>query len=449
MPSQQLASNVAALFGTGECSRRFLTPMTSATPDNQKVYDRTFWIAYVANLMLVTSNAMTFRFAEFVRVFGGTEKTAGFIVGCGTFAALGGRLFLGQAIDRLGVRRSWMTVAALFVIGCVLIASVDSIGPLIYVGRVFFAIGLAGMFTCSIFHAQNRAPVARRTEVIGNLGSSGFLGMICGSQLCDLVGRTFDGRTESLVAFGCVAGLATVYLILVTIITRNDVHSRPADTPGPHRLILRHWPGPVVIVALLMGMYFIIPSVFLTRFSTHRGLGGIALYWTCYSMTAFAVRILTRRWSQTVGRHRMILIGTVGHFVGFGILPSVTLPWHFVFPALCSGFAHALLFPAVVSLGTESFPREYRGTGTTLVLGFFDLGGALSAPVLGAIIDHFGGTGFAQMFYASASVSVLVGLAYWFTGSKRPDADLVSTTTQLPVAGLGNENAEKGVPVHR
>jgi MFS family permease len=419
--------------------------MTPALTDNQKVYDRTFWIAYVANLLLVTSNAMTFRFAEFVQVFGGTEKTAGFIVGCGTFAALAGRLFLGQAIDRFGVRRSWMTVATLYAIGCVLIASVDSIGVLIYVGRIFFALGLAGMFTCSIFHAQNRAPVARRTEVIGNLGSSGFLGMICGSQLCDFVGRTFAGRTESMFAFGCVAGLAIVYLTLVTIITRNDVHTRPSITPAAHRLILQHWPGPVVIVSLLMGMYFIIPSVFLTRFSTNRELGGIALYWTCYSSTAFAVRLLTRRWSQTVGRHRMILMGTVGHFVGFGIMPSVTESWHFVFPALCSGFAHALLFPAVVSLGTESFPREYRGTGTTVVLGFFDLGGALSAPILGGIIDHFGGTGFSEMFYASASVSILVGIAYWLTGSKRPDSDLMGTTAQSPEGGLGNENAGDSV----
>ena len=42
---------------------------------------------------------------------------------------------------------------------------------------------LAGMFTCSIVHIQNQVPAERRTEVIGNLGSSGFLGMIVGSLL--------------------------------------------------------------------------------------------------------------------------------------------------------------------------------------------------------------------------------------------------------------------------
>ena len=78
-------------------------------PDDQtiagNVYDRIFWLSYIANVLLVTANAMTFRFAEFVKEFGGTESIAGFIVSCGVVSALFGRLFLGQAIDRFGVRR--------------------------------------------------------------------------------------------------------------------------------------------------------------------------------------------------------------------------------------------------------------------------------------------------------------------------------------------------------
>lgn len=391
---------------------------------NDKVYDRVFWLSYAANLLLVSANAMTFRFAEFVQVFGGTEKVAGFIVGCGVFSALFGRLFLGQAIDRLGARRLWQLVTVSFVCGAMLLAISDAIEFTLYAGRILFAVGLSGMFTCSIFHAQNRAPVQRRTEVIGNLGSSGFLGMILGSQLCDLLGRSFSPVNEPMVAFGFVAGVGVAYLLLVLVITRHDTHVRPKATPAIHRLLFRHWPGPVVVVGLLMGMFFIIPSVYLTRYSTHRGLGGIGTYWSAYALTAFLFRISTRRWSQTVGRHRMILLGIIGQAIGLVIMPSVTTEWVLIFPAISSGFGHALLFPAVVSLGTEAFPREYRGTGTTLVLGFFDLGGALSAPILGWIIDRYDGTGFPQMFYSAALAGVFVSVGYWMTGARRPDSDL-------------------------
>jgi MFS family permease len=406
-------------------------PISELNPEDQtiagNVYDRIFWLSYIANVLLVTANAMTFRFAEFVKEFGGTESIAGFIVSCGVVSALFGRLFLGQAIDRFGVRRLWLMVASIFILGCVLLAISDGIGFSLYAGRVGFAVGLAGMFTCSIFHVQHRAPVHRRTEVIGNLGSSGFLGMIAGSLMCDMMGRQFGGRAESIVAFGLVGGLGLVYLLLVLAITRRDTHERPRATPPAHRLMFRYWPGSVAFVGMLMGMYFIIPSVYLTRFSTHRGLGGIGTYWTSYAITAFAFRVVTRRWSQTVGRHRMILMGITGQFAGLLLMPMVTTPWALVFPAVCSGFGHALLFPAVVSLGTEAFPREYRGTGTTLVLGFFDMGGALSAPALGAIIDHFGGVGFAQMYYLSASLSVIVAAVYLWNGARISDTELQST----------------------
>ena len=401
------------------------SPFQDSAPE-KPVYDRVFWLSYCANLMLVTGNAMTFRFAEFVKVFGGTEKTVGFIIGCGTTAALVSRLALGQAIERFGIRTLWLTVVSLFITGCVLMALADSIGVLLYSGRVSFAIGLAGMFTCSIFHAQNRAPVNRRTEVIGNLGSSGFLGMIVGSQLCDLWGRSFSDRFEPVAAFGFVAGLGCLYLLLVLFVTARDEQVRPDHSVPAHRLIFRFWPGPVVFAALAMGMYFIVPSVFLTRFSTHRGLGGIGAYWTTYAAIAFLVRVKTRKWATTVGRHRMVLIGTLGYGTGFAMMPFVNELWQFVFPACACGFAHALLFPAVVSLGTESFPREFRGTGTTLVLGFFDLGGTIAAPILGAVIDHYDGAGFQQMFLGSASVSVLIGGYYYLVGSKRPDSERVT-----------------------
>ena len=46
-------------------------------------YDRIFWMAYAANTILVTANALTFRFAELIAWLGGTERTAGFIVSVG------------------------------------------------------------------------------------------------------------------------------------------------------------------------------------------------------------------------------------------------------------------------------------------------------------------------------------------------------------------------------
>jgi MFS family permease len=171
-----------------------------ALPD-RSIYNRVFWLAYIANVSLVMANALTFRFAEFVSTFlKGTEETAGMIVSVGILGALLVRLVLGQAIDNYGTRRLWILGCAVYIVSSSSFLVISELGWPIYAARLGFAAGIATMFTCSMVHIQNQVPANRRTEVIGNLGSSGFVGMILGSQLGDFIFRvTSEGHPRFLV----------------------------------------------------------------------------------------------------------------------------------------------------------------------------------------------------------------------------------------------------------
>ncbi len=415
-PSATSSANLDSEPAAGEpaaAGRR--TP--TVTPSEKTIYGRIFWLAYGANVSLVMANSLTFRFAEFVSWLGGSEKTAGMIVSVGIFAALSLRLVLGQAIDNYGTRRLWVIGCFSYIAGTSLFLVLSDLSWPIYAARLGFAAGIATMFTCSMVHIQNLVPPNRRTEVIGNLGSSGFVGMILGSQLGDWIFRaTPDGHVRFLVLFGGTVLLGLVYLALVLTLTRGDVHKPAMRTPAVHRLVFRYWPGNVVLVAMMMGISITVTTVFLTRFATKLGLiNGVGTFFTAYAVTAFLFRVQTATWSRTLGRHRMIWLGLTGHCLGFGVLPFVTQEWHFLLPAVACGFGHALLFPAVVSLGAGAFPREFRGSGTAITLGFIELGTALSAPVLGWIIDRGGEDGFTQMFWASSATALGVGLFYALT----------------------------------
>ncbi len=351
---------------------------------------------------------------------GGSEKTAGTIVSVGIFAALFLRLILGQAIDNYGTRRLWVVGCFSYIAGSSLFLFLSDLSWPIYLARLGFAAGIATMFTCSMVHIQNLVPANRRTEVIGNLGSSGFVGMILGSQLGDWIFRgTAEGHGRFLVLFGGTVVLGLVYLALVWTLTRGDVHKPVMRTPAVHRLLFRYWPGNVVLVAMMMGISITVTTVFLTRFATKLELiNGVGTFFTGYAVTAFLFRVQTATWSRTIGRHRMIWLGLAGHCLGHGVLPFVTQEWHFLIPAVACGFGHALLFPAVVSLGAGAFPREFRGSGTALTLGFIELGTALSAPMLGWIIDRGGEAGFTHMFWSSSATALAVGAMYAFTNPR-------------------------------
>lgn len=393
------------------------------------VYNRNFWLAYAANVMLVTANALTFHFAELVSALGGTEQLTGSIIRTGLIGALLLRLGMGRVIDRYGAGFLWTLCSAGIIGGLVWFTMIDSLGWELHAARVMFSVSLAGMFTCSIVYIQNQVPPDRRTEVIGNLGSSGFVGMIIGSNLGDFILNSWDGEPWRFnILFGTAAAMAAGHLVIATILTWKQPHEKPKDGLSSIQLLIRYWPGPVVSVAIVMGVVFAVTTVFLRSYSSAIGLSGIGTFFTAYAISAFFFRIWTSDWSYRFGRHKMILWGLSGHVVALGSLIFVAHEWHYLLPAVAGGFGHALLFPAVVSIGSGAFPKRYRGMGTTLTLGFVEGGTMLSAPILGAIIDEFATAewakfGFIPMLLASALFTTAVAVYYGMTAARVPDDD--------------------------
>lgn len=396
----------------------------SELPESEGIYNRSFWMAYAANMMLVGANTMSYRFADFVKYLGDTEATTGWIVNLSLVGALVSRLFIGAAMDRFGIGRVWGGGAICFIAGALLFMTVTAVGPAIIVARMLFALGAAIMFIGSNAHIQLDVPAHRRTEAIGALGSSGFVGMISGAQLEGLL-RVWipDPSLYFRVLFGLAAIVGFAYLLLVWLLSRHDRYAAPDVTPLAHSLLVRHWPGPVCLVAILMGMGFAVTTVFLTRYAQSLGLeSGFKLFFTSYAIAAFSVRIISRTWSRWLGRNKMILIGLSGQVVAYLLLVPVSQSWHFIPAGLATGFAHALLFPSVVSLGSGTFPEHYRGTGTTLILGFIELGTFMASPFYGWMILQYG---FQPMLLTATAATVILIVVYWRLTRFVPDLDLL------------------------
>lgn len=409
--------------------------MSSAVNDDGKsqqmsgVYGRTFWLAYLANSALVMANALTFRFAELVHFLRGSEQTVGDIVAVGTLVAVILRLTISHVLDDYGTRRLWIICSVLFVIGSGMFVAVGSgmfaeptqLILLLYPARIAYFVGLTGMFACSMTHIQNHVPADRRTEIIGNLGSSGFVGMILGSNAGDwILYAVKDPSTQFILLFGGAGVTGVIYLVIVIALTHGQDLEVKGNSPMAFRLMLRFWPGTVVLAAMTMGLGVTATQTFLTRYATSQKIEGIGLFFTGYAISAFVFRLLVQNWSRTIGRHWMLVRGLLGHTVGHLLLSSATEGWHFILPSIICGFGHALLFPAVVSLGSGAFPKECRGAGTAIILGFTDFGSLIFAPVLGRVSDQLG---FHAMYLVSSGIALVVALGYTCVALYHPDEE--------------------------
>ena len=407
----------------------------------ERLTDPLFISAWIANFLLVTANAVTFIFADWIAWLAMShdgapatiyhEALPGRIIQVGLIAAIVSRLFLGQTIDRFGVRRVWMTLGFCTLSGSVVFASVSTVSPMLYLGRVLFTAGVSGMFTCSAFYIQASVAEHRRTEFLGLLGSSGFVGMILGTQLVDGLKWLNDGnRIYFDYAFQAVIVCNAAYFVLIWFLTRGFPKPQREIRPSLLRMMKDYWPGPVVLAAMATGMAFTVPSLYLIRFNRYAGLGGISGYWTAYAISAFALRIMTVQLSQKVGRYRLITVGLVSQGVGMLTIIPATQSWHLIVSAIICGLGHALLFPSIVSLGSDRFPARYRGSGTNLTMGFTDLGTAICAPLLGSIIDLeiFNRVGYPQMFLTAGLTTMILGCAWQLWHRGRVDSETTRST---------------------
>ena len=409
----------AILPSSGAASLR--TDHPHATP-----YGRPFWFAYAANTSVMIAVALLFRYADFVTVLGGSELHLGWIVGIGMIGSLAARVFLGWAIDHYGARRVWLAALLLLSACCLGHLFVTSHrGPMIYILRILYCCALAGIFGASMTFISGRAPTARMAEMLGMLGTSGFVGMVIGTQIGDILcGTATISRVQINLMFLIAAGFGVAACFFAWLATWGQAVPSWRRRPPLFWLLKRYNPGTVLLVSAAMGMGIGLPGTFLRTYAAELDIARIGLFFAVYAPSAIVTRLATRRLPERFGLRPMILAGTV--FMGLGQLTFLVVrnEWLLVAPGVVYGVAHAIVFPSAIALGSSAFPNRYRGLGTTLMLAAFDFGQLVGAPIAGWIVDSgdsVGLPGYPMMFCSVAAMFGIVAAIFALSSSARQE----------------------------
>jgi MFS family permease len=322
-------------------------------------------------------------------------------------------------IDNYGSKQVWLVSNVIFIaslLAHLLIARVD--GPAIYVLRVIFQSSIAGVFGASITYISRRAPLPRVAEIVGTLGTSGFVGMMAGTTLGDLLCRTTQPERWEIDRLFLVAALmGTLSLLVALLATHGTAKPLKRRRPPLTWLLRRYHPGIVLLMGIATGFGISLPQTFLRPYTAQLGLSGMALFFWAYTIIAFVTRLCIRRMPEKAGIRPMILIGVGSLSAAMLCFLIVESRWQLVIPAFFTGVAHAMLFPAIVAGGSTAFPTRFRGLGTTLMLSMVDFGSLIGNPTVGGILELnelLDVPRYAVMFVIVAGMLLSVGLLYAF-----------------------------------
>lgn len=379
-----------------------------------------FWFTYASNLTQMVAVSLLFVYNDFLKLLGGTEFELGLIVGLGMVGSIIMRFVQGVGIDRFGARRIWLASTSLFIVSCLgnlLVRDIDS--PAVYMLRILYQSSVAGIFSASITFVSGRAAVARMAEVVGTLGTSGFIGMMAGTAIGGMiVGDESADRAEINHLFLTAALFASLAFTFAWFATRGTVAPVKRRRGPPLWWLLRRYnPGLILLMSIATGLGLNLPTVFLRPYVEHYHLdGGLVMFFNTYPPIAFIMRLTLRRVPDRLGIRPMLAIGIVSLVIGLLALVPVRETWQLIFAAFFMGLAHACLFPAVVAGGSGAFPGRYRGSGTTLVLAMFDIGTFVGAPLAGAIIrltESYGWPSYGTLLPVLSALLAASGIVYF------------------------------------
>lgn len=393
--------------------------LKSPKTHDEVLYDSQFAFLFGGQLCFVLSNMVLAHYARWVEFLGGSVADVGWVMGLGAGLALLARPWIGQLINHVGARKVWNIGLGVFGMSILSNVCLHSMSWPVHFLRASMMIGNALVFISALTHISQRAPRHRQTEAFATFGSAGFIAIMSGPYLGDLIlGAGQRTRADFLCLFFVSAGLTLLTLFLWSFVKPFRLSS-PRTSIGIREFYFTsqsHWPGAVVPVCIAFGISMTVPFIFLPSFVDHslhsENLASpVGCFFLIYGGWGLFVRLLSRTLADRIGRRKILCLGLLIMAVGLWSFLLVTPQrwWLLFVPAILSGTGHALCFPAINALILEPFPNSIRGTGSALFTVCADLGALVGAPLLGTLANRWG---FPAVFFVAGAASLFAFLFY-------------------------------------
>ncbi len=314
--------------------------------------------------------------------------------------------------------------------------SVNSSVLLLAFVRAFHGLSVAAFATAYTAAVADMAPDQHRGELISFMSLAGPTGMALGPALGGYLSESFTLAFLTMTVMGVVGALC--------ILTSQEPPKPAIDSPvhalSVHALPVNALPvnvsrasavKPPFFWSLLFAPAIRIPALMLLMVGTAFGsmvtfmplyveqMGwdiNIGLVFTASAIASFSIRTFTGTASDQLGRGRFISLGLFFYTLSMAALYFAHSPQMLLVAGALQGAGSGTTIPIIAALMTDRSRPSERGITFGLCLTGFDLGIALSGPIMGQIADISGSY---SLVFALSGAMTLLGLIIFITYSSK------------------------------
>lgn len=338
----------------------------------------------------------------YIESVGATKQQIGIVLGSFAIGLLLFRPWLGRLADRRGRKIVLLIGTLVATVAPLGYLSIKSI-PLLILLRVFHGISIAAFTTGFNALVADIAPVEKRGEIIGYMSLVNPIGVAIGPAL----GGYLQAGVGNQILFLITAELAFVAFLGILAIVNPAVNIQQGDTRNSQfwRIISSPRVRTPAIIMLLVGLAFGALHTFIPLFMKSTGVNlNPGLFYTAAAVASFAVRLLTGKASDRLGRGLFITLSLVFYTLSLSLLWLANSPAAFLFAGIIEGAGSGTLIPMIAAMMVDRAQPYERGQIFAICLMGMDVGIAIAGPTLGSVAEYIG---YRNMFGLTAGLTFL------------------------------------------
>ena len=365
---------------------------------------------------------------------GAGEVGIGLSIAMFALAAIAVRPVIARLIERYGRQAVIIAGALTAAVGGGLIATVDSLGPLLAL-RAVTGIGEAALFVGAATVVSDLAPPDRRAEAASYFSVAVFTGLGIGPVVGELV---LDGNDYPR-AFAVAALFPVLAAVLALAVRTPPPRFTDHDTPVPtrrgmDRVIHPAAVGPGLVLASGIGSFAVF-TAFLPDHARSVGLAGSGGLFTAYSIVCLVLRITGARLPERLGARRSVTIALTSTAFALAILAAFPYPWALWTAAVVIGVGMAFQYPSLMALAVNRVDDRERPAVISSFTMFFEIGTVCGGLAFGVVAQ------LTSKRAAFAGCLLLCGFGLWLLRTRVVPVDEPAGATDavaqqfVPVAG--------------
>ena len=378
--------------------------------NDEKIFTSDFFLVFGALLFsALVMYALMSTTAEYATSLGSSATVAGLVSGMYIFGGLCSRIYSGNALERIGWKKTAMIFMSIHFLSCLLYFVVDDVVLLIIV-RFVHGIGFGATANAIVTIASDVLPKSRFGEAFGYFMLGTTLAVGIGPYISGFLYDTV-GSNGCFLAASIFSALALIFIYFVDV-SKHD----PGNHPDLAEINDNEYSGiekvfeikaiPVSLFTALTSLGYVSILSFYRLYAIEVDLTAVfSWFFLIYSVILVLSRPIAGKIQDRGGDLIICVVGIIAQCIGLFLIAVAPSPVTVIVCAVCAALGFGTLNSACTTIVTRNASEHRRSYAVSTFYIFCDATMGFGPALLGCFVTAT--SGYAPVYYISSFITLL------------------------------------------